>query len=71
MDVYPNEPDINLELIDACYLATGHIAGHGALGKYKMQAQIYHQLSKMFSSYTWPSYPKFSANLMQLGQKVH
>ena len=33
IDVWEHEPDINLELLDRCYIGTPHIAGYSADGK--------------------------------------
>lgn len=51
LDVYENEPEINLELVKAAYLATPHIAGHSAQGKQRGTEYVYQAAAKLFQ---WP-----------------
>ncbi|WP_341501541.1 4-phosphoerythronate dehydrogenase [Gallaecimonas sp. GXIMD4217] len=41
LDVFENEPDIDLELLELCWLATPHIAGHSIEGKYRGTWMLY------------------------------
>lgn len=41
LDVFPQEPDLNLSLIQHCFLATPHIAGYSLDGKAKGTWQLY------------------------------
>ncbi|WP_414827862.1 4-phosphoerythronate dehydrogenase [Alteromonas sp. H39] len=43
-DVYWREPDINMAVIDAAWLATPHIAGHSVEGKTRGTQMVYEQL---------------------------
>ncbi|WP_251359630.1 4-phosphoerythronate dehydrogenase [Kangiella sp. TOML190] len=43
-DVWEGEPDINQELLDACLLATPHIAGYSLEGKVRGTYMLYRQL---------------------------
>ncbi|TWI53800.1 erythronate-4-phosphate dehydrogenase [Pseudomonas duriflava] len=41
LDVWENEPEVDVALAQACRLATPHIAGHSLEGKWRGTAQIY------------------------------
>lgn len=51
LDVWENEPDIDLDLMAQCQYATPHIAGYSADGKAKGTAMIVRALSEFFD---WP-----------------
>lgn len=44
LDVFLNEPEIDTELLDLVWLATGHIAGHSIEGKLRGTQMVYEQL---------------------------
>lgn len=44
LDVWENEPQVDVELADLCVLATPHIAGYSLDGKQRGTAQIYNAL---------------------------
>ncbi|WP_339474058.1 4-phosphoerythronate dehydrogenase PdxB [Pseudomonas sp. RL_5y_Pfl2_69] len=44
LDVWEDEPQVDVELADLCVLATPHIAGHSLDGKQRGTAQIYQAL---------------------------
>ena len=44
LDVWEDEPQVDVELADLCVLATPHIAGHSVDGKQRGTAQIYQAL---------------------------
>jgi erythronate-4-phosphate dehydrogenase len=46
LDVWENEPDINLDLLPHLTLATAHIAGHSIEGKAKGTAFVYQRAAK-------------------------
>ena len=46
LDVWENEPDIDLRLLPFLSLATAHIAGHSIEGKAKGTAFVYHHAAK-------------------------
>lgn len=48
LDVWEQEPDIDLDLLNACSIATPHIAGYSADGKANGTAMIVRELSKVF-----------------------
>ncbi len=48
LDVWENEPDIDLELLTLCDIATPHIAGYSADGKARGTAMVIDELSKYF-----------------------
>jgi erythronate-4-phosphate dehydrogenase len=48
LDVWENEPDIDLELLAFCDQATPHIAGYSTDGKARGTAMIIRELSKQF-----------------------
>ncbi|VBB47956.1 Erythronate-4-phosphate dehydrogenase [uncultured Paludibacter sp.] len=49
IDCWENEPNINLELLEKCTLATPHIAGYSADGKANAAMQSVHSISKFFN----------------------
>ncbi len=48
LDVWENEPDIDLELLKVCSIATPHIAGYSTDGKANGTAMVVRELSKIF-----------------------
>jgi len=44
LDVFANEPTINIQLLDKCWLVTPHIAGHSVEGKVRGTQFIYEQI---------------------------
>ncbi len=48
LDVWENEPDIDLALLELCDIATPHIAGYSADGKARGTAMIIDELSRHF-----------------------
>jgi erythronate-4-phosphate dehydrogenase len=48
LDVWENEPDIDLELMSEAYVATPHIAGYSTDGKANGTAMVVNSLSKFF-----------------------
>jgi erythronate-4-phosphate dehydrogenase len=49
IDVWENEPDIDIELMEKVFLATPHIAGYSADGKANGAAMIVNELSRFFN----------------------
>ena len=49
LDVWENEPDIDLELLTLCDIATPHIAGYSADGKARGTAMVIDELSRFFN----------------------
>ncbi len=49
LDVFGNEPNIDLSLLSYCYLATPHIAGHSVEGKLRGTQMVYEQVCKLLS----------------------
>ncbi len=49
LDVWENEPDINLQLLDKCMVATPHIAGYSADGKANGTAASVQAISEYFN----------------------
>ena len=49
IDVWEDEPDINLDLLDRCYIGTPHIAGYSADGKANATRMSLEALSGHFS----------------------
>ncbi len=58
IDVWENEPDIDLELLQQAFIGTPHIAGYSTDGKANGTAMVVNSLSRFFnlSSENW--YPK-------------
>jgi len=52
LDVWPNEPEIDPELLQLSFVATPHIAGHSTEGKLKGTEQVYQAAAKVFN---WPA----------------
>lgn len=52
MDVWPNEPVTNKELVISCLIATPHIAGYSKLGKATASARVFEQ----FCAHFFPGY---------------
>jgi erythronate-4-phosphate dehydrogenase len=52
LDVWENEPNINIELMEKSYIATPHIAGHSVQGKQRGTEYVYQAAAKLFN---WPS----------------
>lgn len=48
LDVWENEPDIDLDLLQLCDIATPHIAGYSADGKARGTAMVIDELSRHF-----------------------
>ncbi len=48
LDVFENEPNVAMALIDKCFLATPHIAGHTLEGKMRGSWMIYEAFCKVF-----------------------
>lgn len=53
-DVWPHEPNIDLEILKRCLIATPHIAGHSIEAKLRASVQLYQQIQKIYS---WPELP--------------
>ncbi len=49
IDVWENEPDINIELLKAADIATPHIAGYSLDGKLNAAVMVFNKLSKLFN----------------------
>jgi erythronate-4-phosphate dehydrogenase len=49
IDVWENEPDIDIELMEKVFLATPHIAGYSSDGKANGTAMIVNELSRFFN----------------------
>ena len=49
LDVWPNEPDINLSLLKQCQIATPHIAGYAASAKYRASLMLYQAAQSHFA----------------------
>jgi len=49
LDVWENEPDIDRELMNRCFIATPHIAGYSTDGKANGTAMIINELASFFS----------------------
>lgn len=49
LDVWEHEPELNLELMDCCLLATPHIAGYSLDGKMRGTEMIYQGLCEYFN----------------------
>lgn len=58
LDVWENEPDIDLELIEKAFIATPHIAGYSTDGKANGTAMIVNSLSKYFDLQFTNWYPE-------------
>ncbi|MFQ3229380.1 4-phosphoerythronate dehydrogenase [Reinekea sp.] len=70
LDVWPNEPTISTELLNAVYLASPHVAGYSLEGKYKGTEMLAHALAKTFQltldqSITLPVGPSIDARLFK------
>lgn len=48
IDVWENEPNISLELMDRCFIATPHIAGYSANGKVNADNMVVEAFCKFF-----------------------
>jgi len=62
LDVWENEPDIDLELMSKAFLATPHIAGYSTDGKANGTAMVVNSLSKFFN---FPIKDWYSENIPQ------
>jgi len=58
IDVWENEPDIDLELMQQAFIATPHIAGYSTDGKANGTAMVVNSLSKYFNLPSENWYPK-------------
>lgn len=58
IDVWENEPDIDLELMSATFLSTPHIAGYSTDGKAKGTSMIVNALAKNFNLKLTDWYPQ-------------
>ncbi len=52
IDVWENEPDIDLELMQQAFISTPHIAGYSTDGKANGTAMVVNSLGKLFQSST-------------------
>lgn len=62
LDVWPSEPDIDLELLQKAAIATPHVAGYSARGKAKASAMVVQAIAQYFSIEAlkhWQSAQKF------------
>lgn len=57
IDVWENEPDIDIELLQRVYLATPHIAGYSTDGKANGTAMVVNSLGKYFNLFAGNWYP--------------
>jgi erythronate-4-phosphate dehydrogenase len=57
IDVWENEPDIDLELMNQVFIATSHIAGYSTDGKANGTAMVVNSLRKFFNLPTTNWYP--------------
>jgi len=57
LDVWENEPDIDLELLSQAYISTPHIAGYSIDGKAKGTSQVVQALSLFFALHLHDYYP--------------
>jgi erythronate-4-phosphate dehydrogenase len=57
LDVWENEPDIDLELLSQAYISTPHIAGYSIDGKAKGTSQVVQALSAFFGLTLHDFYP--------------
>lgn len=48
MDVWENEPNVNLELMNRCFIATPHIAGYSLPAKQRATIMVYDQMCHFF-----------------------
>ena len=58
IDVWENEPDIDLELLNEAYIATPHIAGYSTDGKANGTAMVVNSLSRHFGISLSDWYPE-------------
>ena len=49
LDVWPNEPEINLGLLKQCQISTPHIAGYAASAKYRASLMLYQAAQAHFA----------------------
>jgi erythronate-4-phosphate dehydrogenase len=72
LDVWKNEPDINIELLHKVSIATPHIAGYSLDGKFKGTYEIYKKVCDYFKiKYTKSELiclPEYENNHIQLGE---
>ena len=68
LDVWENEPNIDTELMNKCYIATPHIAGYSFDAKIKGTEMIYNHFCDFFSfEKKWiPTYPELLHNRILL-----
>jgi erythronate-4-phosphate dehydrogenase len=69
LDVFPNEPNVDTMLVEACDLATPHIAGYSIQGKLNGTAQIHDAFrahfgleAKVAVTYPVPEHPVITAD---------
>ncbi len=70
LDVWENEPSINIELLSKTKVATPHIAGYSYEGKVNGTKMIYNALCKFLNKQsTWqPELPEIGNNKIKLSQ---
>lgn len=54
-DVWPNEPHIDLEVLEKCFIATPHIAGYSQEAKKNSALQLYHAVSEFLGTPPLPA----------------
>ncbi len=71
LDVWENEPDINLDLLEKVRFASPHVAGYSLEGKVNGTSMIYNALCKFLKiTPTWqPKLPEVSNNVFELNKK--
>ncbi len=69
LDVWENEPDINLRLLKQARIATPHIAGYGIEAKYRASMMLYKQAQTFFG---WPEKKLEEVEWQQgIGKKIN
>jgi erythronate-4-phosphate dehydrogenase len=60
LDVFENEPIINLDILPRCFIATPHIAGYSVQSKYRGVEMVYKAAAKFFDlpPYDMGDFPK-------------
>ena len=67
LDVWEDEPNLNLDLVNLCTIATPHIAGYSLEGKYKASLMVFKKAQQFFN---WTLSKDFTLKSFLIPQKI-
>lgn len=68
LDVWENEPEISLALLNKAFIATPHIAGYSVDAKYRATEMLYEKAARFFQ---WPLLPQKNKSPVVMADAIH